>query len=165
MVSVYPNLITKLPSPEPGIPEDPNKALLQSIDTRLEKLTKEVKAGYHGERFLARVPVDGTLAVGATTSVNLDNFVNEASIVEVVVTSDPSNKSTNFDVEIFESNAFGDVDSIYLNEVNNHKIRDSLLQALRYIDKNMKSQLHIKIDNNAGATTFFMVDIRYIPVK
>lgn len=164
MASIYPDLAKAVPKRPEVIPpgRDPfQQAILEALSR--QDFANQLIKQYYGERFTVRVPLSGTLAVGSTTSISLLGFANYATIFFIGVTSDPSNQSTNYDIEIFESDSYADGDSIYLNEVNNHKIRDSLLQPLRYKDKNLAKKLHIKIDNNAGAASFFSIDIRYIP--
>lgn len=126
-------------------------------------LARETFYQSFGQRKTYRVPATGTLAVGSSEDFNGTNFPDKALLLHINVTSDSSNKSTSFDVEIFETDDFDDADSIFLSTGNNHKLRDIFVQPIRYRDRDSSEELHLRITNNAGSASYFDVDIRYIP--
>lgn len=82
--------------------------------------------------------------------------VSKAQIMRITVTS----ASTDFNIEIFEKDTFLAANSIFTSN-NNSLSLDSLIGSLIYEDQDATSEIHIKLTDNAGASTF-NVEIRGI---
>ena len=104
----------------------------------------------------------GSINAGATSTINITSFCNKAILKQIIVSA---SASTDFDIELYEKDAFGAADLIYQNIDNNLYMNDAPITSLDYLDIDSSSELHIKIINtdSSNASTF-TIKIKYVKV-
>ena len=124
---------------------------------RVSKIRPRVKryplSGYE------RLPETGNIAAGASQEFNVADFFNRVNIIRITITA---SASTDFDVEIFQTDDFDVLSRIYQNIDNNRKLNDLFSRPLTYDDLDNTKELHIKITNtDAVNASYFQLEIYY----